>query len=130
MDLGHAAAARSAGRTRGADARITEAVSYTHLDVYKRQALTLAWIAGCAKLVFPGDLSLGAVFAAAAVCRALDGTNYLLTAAACGLTLDVCREPLLSATFLYTASALAAHAAPLRTRIGRALLFALSLIHI
>ena len=90
----------------------------------RRGALTLAWIAGCAKLVFPGDLSLGAVFAAAAVCRALDGTNYLLTAAACGLTLDVCREPLLSATFLYTASALAAHAAPLRTRIGRALLFA------
>ena len=90
----------------------------------RRGALTLAWIAGCAKLVFPGDLSLGAVLAAAAVCRALDGTNYLLTAAACGLTLDVCREPLLSATFLYTASALAAHAAPLRTRIGRALLFA------
>ena len=30
----------------------------------RRGALTLAWIAGCAKLVFPGDLSLGAVFAA------------------------------------------------------------------
>ena len=58
----------------------------------RRGALTLAWIAGCAKLVFPGDLSLGAVLAAAAVCRALDGTNYLLTAAACGLTLDVCRD--------------------------------------
>ena len=27
----------------------------------RRGALTLAWIAGCAKLVFPGDLSLGAV---------------------------------------------------------------------
>ena len=35
---------------------------------------------------------LGIALAAAAVCRALDGTNYLLTAAACGLTEDELAE--------------------------------------
>ena len=86
-------------------------------------ALTLAWIAGCCKLLLPGGLPLGSILAAAAVCRALDGTNYLLTAAACGLVLDVCWEPLSSATFVFAASALAAHAAPLRTRAGKKLFF-------
>ena len=89
----------------------------------RKTFLRLAWIAGASAVRLPGDLSLGAILASAVVCSSLDSSAYLGMAAACGLTLDICREPQLSATFLYTASALAAHAVPLRTRIGKDLFF-------
>ena len=89
----------------------------------QRRALLLALIGGCTRLRLPGGLPLGAAVAAGAVCRALGGAEYLYAAAACGLALDLCWQPMLSATLVFTASALAAHAAPLRTRAGKTLLF-------
>ena len=78
--------------------------------------MLLALIGGCTRLRLPGGLPIGAAVAAGAVCRALGGAEYLYAAAACGLALDLCWQPMLSATLVFTASALAAHAAPLRTR--------------
>ena len=87
------------------------------------QALVLAAIAGGCRWMLPAGLPLGAVLAACAVCCTLDSGDFLRSAVLCGLALDLCWQPPLSATLIFSAAALGAHAVPFRSRLGRGLLF-------
>ena len=54
-----------------------------------RQALALAFLAGCGKIVLPGHLPLSIILAAGAVFLAAAEPSSLFCAAACGLILDI-----------------------------------------
>ena len=91
---------------------------------HRKTALLLAVIAGGVRVSLPGHLPLGAILAAAAVVPMLAEPGYLAAAVICGLTLDLFWQPSLSAALVFSASALAAHSLPLRSRPGRSLIFA------
>ncbi len=87
------------------------------------QALVLAAIAGGCRWMLPAGLPLGALLAACAVCCTLDSPYFLQSAVLCALVLDLCWQPPLSATLVFSAAALVAHAIPFQSRLGRGLLF-------
>lgn len=88
-----------------------------------RGLLALFLLAGCSAVRLPGGIPLSAVLASGAVFLALSGADALLTAAACGLALDLTCGAEPSMTAVFSLAALVCRTPFLSSRIPRAAAF-------
>ena len=88
-----------------------------------RGLLALCLLAGCSAVTLPGGIPLSAVLASGAVFLALSGADALVTAAACGLALDLTCGAEPSMTAVFTLAALVCRTPLLSPRVWRAAAF-------
>lgn len=90
---------------------------------YGKGAILLSLLAGVSRVVLPGSLPLGVIFAAGAVFLYTADRQYLLCAVSCGLVLDLTCPQSASVCALFCMAALVCHLAALTSKALRAVLF-------